>query len=133
MSDKPGDLQTRFSGTIRDRDDSGQTDSVSEKSFLACMNRNMWPEILLSATTYRVQNSIFDTLRNNPHLLRSGRAIKWWLLRSVSEKSLFQRTDRNMQPEIRRSATTYSVQNSISDTLFVCPETLRQEISISDY
>jgi hypothetical protein len=29
--------------------------------------------------------------------------------------------NRNMQPKIHRSATTYSVQNSISDTLSVCP------------
>src|SRR5580692_4657278 len=29
--------------------------------------------------------------------------------------------NRNMQPKIHRSATTYSVQNSISDTLPVCP------------
>jgi hypothetical protein len=36
---------------------------------------------------------------------------------SVSEKSLFARTNRNMQPKIHRSATTYSVQKSISDTL----------------
>ena len=40
---------------------------------------------------------------------------------SVSEKSLFARTNRNMQPKIHRSATTYSVQKSISDTLSVCP------------
>ena len=35
----------------------------------------------------------------------------------MSEKSLFARTNRNLQPKIHRSATTYSVQNSISDTL----------------
>ena len=35
----------------------------------------------------------------------------------MSEKSLFARTNLNMQPKVHRSATTYSVQNSISDTL----------------
>jgi hypothetical protein len=30
------------------------------------MNRNMQPKIHRSATTYSVQNSISDTLRNNP-------------------------------------------------------------------
>jgi hypothetical protein len=33
--------------------------------------------------------------------------------------------NRNMQPKIHRSATTYSVQNSISDTLSVCPRQSR--------
>ena len=40
---------------------------------------------------------------------------------SVSEKSLFARTNRNIQPKIHHRATTYSVQNSISDTLVCCP------------
>jgi hypothetical protein len=35
----------------------------------------------------------------------------------VSVRSLFARTNLNMQPKVHRSATTYSVQNSISDTL----------------
>jgi hypothetical protein len=40
---------------------------------------------------------------------------------NVSEKWLFACTNRNMQPRIHQPPTTYSVQNSISDTLSVCP------------
>ena len=36
---------------------------------------------------------------------------------SVSENRFFACMSRNMQPKIHRSATTYIVQNSISDTL----------------
>jgi hypothetical protein len=39
------------------------------------------------------------------------------LTTSVSEKQFFACMNRNMQAKIHRSATTYSVQNSISDTL----------------
>ena len=45
------------------------------------------------------------------------RGVNWGADRQVSEKSFFASTNRNMQPKIHRSATTYSVQNSISDTL----------------
>jgi hypothetical protein len=41
----------------------GQTDSVSEKWFFASTNRNM-QEDPLGSTTYSVQKSISDTLRN---------------------------------------------------------------------
>jgi hypothetical protein len=48
------------------------------------------------------------------------RLIDMGLPSSVSEKPLFACANRNIRPTIYRSATTYSVQNSISDTLLVC-------------
>jgi hypothetical protein len=35
-----------------------------------------------------------------------------------------------MRPKIQRSATTYSVQNSISDTLYVCPAFVLHESNV---
>jgi hypothetical protein len=40
--------------------------------------------------------------------------------------------NRNMQPKIHRSATTYSVQNSISDTLISCRR-ISQENSVCSF
>jgi hypothetical protein len=50
---------------------------------------------------------------------------------SVSEKWVFACTNRNMQHKMHRSATTYSVQNSISDTLSVCPGFIINVLRIS--
>jgi hypothetical protein len=63
-----------------------------------------------------------------PHLLhpKLNRTIYGGLVYSVSEKSFFPCMNRNMQPKIHRSATTYSVQNSISDTLYTCRRICRQ-------
>src|ERR1700761_4890413 len=52
-----------------------------------------------------------------------ARSIKSTPIRQISsvpENSFFDCIDRDMQPEIHRSATTYGVQNSISDRLRTC-------------